>query len=301
MRKPKFYYYNKEICKQTSLLCNSRREFGIEYSAAYDAARKNEWIDEFFPPIIKEKNYWTYEKCKEESLKYSTKKELKEKSETVYRKILKNKWNKELFKHMVILGNRKKRLIYAQEFPDNSVYVGLTGNIKRRSEDHLKIKRETVFKHSEKTGLLPELKFLTDYLPIEEAILKEKEWVETYKKNKWNVLNISKTGGIGSTVVKWNTETIMLISNKYKTKSEFKKNSYNAYCAMYKLKCQNIVCSHMIKNKKPVSQFELNGVLIENFDSINDAYKKTKIRYSTIQFCCEGKYKTGGGFLWIYK
>jgi predicted GIY-YIG superfamily endonuclease len=202
---------------------------------------------------------------------------------------------------MKTLGNMKKRLIYAQEFSDNSVYVGLTCDIKRRTEHHLKHNKETVFKYVKKTGLLPKLKILTDFLPLEESIIKEKEWVEVYKKNKWNVLNISKTGGIGNTIAKWNIELIMIISNKYKTKSEFKKNSYNAYCAMYKLKCQNIVCAHMIKDKKPVSQFTLNGSLIEIFDSINDAHKKTKIEHSTIKFCCEGKYKTGGGFLWAYR
>lgn len=301
MRKPKFYYYDKEICRQTSLLCKSRREFCIKYSAAYKSSKKNGWIDEFLPSLKKEKDYWTYEKCKEESLKYSTKKELKKNSETTYKKILKNKWDVDLFKHMKILGNLKKRLIYAQEFSDNSVYVGLTCNIIRRTENHLNMERETVFKYVKKTGLLPELKILTDFLSLEESIIKEKEWVEIYKKNKWNILNMSKTGGVGNTVSKWNIETIMIESKKYKTKSEFKKKSYNAYCAMYKLKCQNIVCLHMIKNKTPVLQFELNGDLIQNFDSINDAYKKTKIRYSTIKFCCEGKYKTGGRFLWKYK
>jgi predicted GIY-YIG superfamily endonuclease len=301
MRKPKFYYYNKETCKQTSLLCNSRREFITEYSAAYSAAKKNGWIDDFFPPIIKEKDYWTYEKCKEKSLKYSTKKELKEKCETVYRKILKNKWDEELFNHMITLGNMKKRLIYAQEFSDNSVYIGLTCDIKRRSQNHLKKEKETVFRYMKKSGLIPKLRILTDYIPIEISILKEKEWVETYEKNNWNVLNRVKTGGIGKSFIKWDIKTIMTESNKYKSKSEFKKNSYNAYCAMYKLKCQNIVCSHMIKHRKPVLQFTLQGVLINNFDSINDAHKKTKIEYSTIKFCCEGKYKTGCGFLWRYK
>ena len=300
MRKPKFYYYNKEICWQTSLLCKSRSEFYMKYCAAYDASKKNGWIDEFLPSLKKEKNYWGYEKCKEEALKYSTKKELKENSETAYKKILKNKWDTDLFKHMKILGNLKKRLIYAQEFSDNSVYIGLTCNIKKRTINHLNLKKETVFKYIEKTGLLPELKILTDFLPLEESIIKETEWVETYKKNKWNVLNIAKAGGVGNMVVKWTIETIMIESKKYKNKSEFKKNSYNAYCAMYRIKCQNIACSHMVKNKKSVLQFDLNGALIENFNSINDAHKKTKIRYSTINFCCEGKYKTGGGFLWSY-
>jgi len=300
MRKPKFYYYNKEICKQTSLKCKSRREFYIKYSSAYNAAQKNGWLDEFLPCIKKEKNYWTYEKCKEESLKYTTKKEFKEKSETAYKKILKNNWSDDLFKNMIPLGNLKKRLIYAQEFSDNSVYIGLTGNIEKRSKNHLKFKKETVFKYIKKTGLIPKIKKLTEYLPVDEAIKKEDEWVKIYKKNNWNVLNLTKTGGIGGSSIKWNIETIMNESKKFKTKSEFKKNSYNAYCSMYKLKCQNIVCSHMIKNEKSISQFTLDGVFIKKYNTINDAHKKTGIRYSTIHHCCNGKYKSGSGFIWEY-
>ncbi len=301
MRKPKFYYYDKEICYQTALKCKNRREFYIKFCAAYDAAKKNGWLDEFLPSSIKTSGYWTYEKCKEESLKYTTKKEFKEKSETAYKKILKNKWDDILFKHMITFGNRKKRLIYAQEFSDNSVYIGLTGNIKKRCINHFTQKKETVFKYISKTGLFPTLKILTDYLPLEESKKKEGEWVETYKKNNWVILNLSKTGGVGGSTLKWNIESIIIESKKYKSKSEFKKNSYNAYCNMYKLKCQDIVCCHMIKKEKPILQFTLIGNFIKKFNSINDAHKKTGVRYSTIHHCCNGKYKSGNGFIWKYE
>lgn len=301
MRKPKFYYFEKDICYQTSLLCKSRREFYIKYNAAYKAAKINGWLDDFLPSLIKEKDYWTYDRCKEESLKYLTKKSFKENSETAYKKILKNKWDNDLLKHMKVLGNFKKRLIYAQEFPDNSVYIGLTYNIKKRSKNHLKIKKETVFKYMEISNLEPTLKILTDFLPLEEAILKEKEYVELYKKNKWNVLNVSKTGGIGRQTTKWNIDVIMSEAKKYNSKSEFKRNSYNAYCAMYKYKCQDMVCSHMINNQKEVYQFMLNGDFIGKYSSINDAHKKTGVRYSTIYNCLNEKYKTGCGFVWKSK
>ena len=303
-RNPKFYYHNKEICQQTSLLCKSRREFYIKYPTACDVVRKNNWLDEFFPPLKNKVNFWTYEKCKEVSSQYKTKKELKDKCEICYKKIMKNNWGDELFSHMVILGNLKKRLIYAQEFPDNSVYVGLTCNINNRVNSHLNKKSETVFKYIEKTGLIPKLKILTDYMPIVESMLKEGEWVDFYKKNGWNVLNISKTGGIGGSHIKWTIETLLNESIKYKNKKEFMENSYNAYCAMYRLKCKDIVCKHMIKhvikNEKPVLQLTLNGTIIERFDSIIDAHKQTKTRYSAIHHCCEGNYKTGNGFIWKY-
>jgi hypothetical protein len=57
---------------------------------------------------------------------------------------------------------------------------------------------------------------------------------------------------------------------------------------------------HVIKNEKPVLQLTLNGTIIERFDSIIDAHKQTKTRYSAIHHCCEGNYKTGNGFIWKY-
>jgi hypothetical protein len=300
MRKSKFYYYDKNICKEVSLLCKNRREFYIKYPAAYDAAVKNNWIDQFLPLSKKPANYWTYETCKSEALKYKTKKEFKEKCESAYKVILKNKWENELFSHLETIGNLKLRLIYAQEFPDFSVYIGLTGNIKNRSKNHVTIKKETVFKYMEQTNQKPYLKILTDYLPLDESILKEKEWVENYKKNNWKILNISKTGGIGKILTKWTIDTIKNESIKYKTKSEFKKNSYNAYCSMYKLKCQNEVCCHMNKPYKSVSQFTLNGEFIQQYETTGDAHQKTGILQSNISSCCNGKYKTSGGYIWKY-
>ena len=40
------------------------------------------------------------------------------------------------FAHMKVLGDRKKRMIYAYEFPDHSVYVGLTFNYDKRDKEH---------------------------------------------------------------------------------------------------------------------------------------------------------------------
>ena len=84
----------------------------------------------------KPNGYWTYEKCKEASLMYTNKTELQEKCSSAYNVIKKNRWD-ELTSHMEILGNKYKRLIYVYEFSDKYCYIGLTGNIKRRSRQHI--------------------------------------------------------------------------------------------------------------------------------------------------------------------
>jgi group I intron endonuclease len=56
------------------------------------------------------------------------------------------------------------------------------------------------------------------------------------------------------------------------------------------------------KLKKRICKYDINGVLLDTFDSISDASEKTGICRGTISKVCLGKehYKTAGGFVWKY-
>lgn len=54
------------------------------------------------------------------------------------------------------------------------------------------------------------------------------------------------------------------------------------------------------KNKKPIIQYGLNGVIIKEWDSAVDAGVSLKISHSNITRSCKN-YKTCGGFQWRYK
>ena len=51
------------------------------------------------------------------------------------------------------------------------------------------------------------------------------------------------------------------------------------------------------RNKK-VSQFTLDGHFIKEYDSLSQAASETGINIATISLCCNGKTKTGSGFIW---
>ena len=53
-------------------------------------------------------------------------------------------------------------------------------------------------------------------------------------------------------------------------------------------------------HKKPIIQYNKNGVFIKNWSSIKKAEKETKITGSNICACLKGKRKTAGGFIWKY-
>lgn len=55
-----------------------------------------------------------------------------------------------------------------------------------------------------------------------------------------------------------------------------------------------------IQHKRGVAQYDFNGNLINTFESIVDASKQTGIERTSIYRCCNGKSKTGSGFIWKY-
>lgn len=53
-------------------------------------------------------------------------------------------------------------------------------------------------------------------------------------------------------------------------------------------------------NKKKILQFDLNGSLIGEYDSIIYASYVTHCNATHISLCAKGKHKTSGGFVWRY-
>ena len=226
-------YWTYEKCKEVALECINISECLKKYGTATNLIYRNNWIELFdhFEELKKSNGYWTYEKCKEVALECNIKGDFQKKYSTAYSIILKNKWT-ELTIHMKNIGNKVKRLIYVYEFDDNSCYVGLTGNIKRRNRQHLGMEDNyisSVYEHILETNINPILIIKTDYINVEDAILLEEKILLEYKENNWNILNKVKTGGIGSNDVKWNKDKCREAASKCKNASHFGKNCGGAY------------------------------------------------------------------------
>lgn len=56
--------------------------------------------------------------------------------------------------------------------------------------------------------------------------------------------------------------------------------------------------NHQTKPKQTVYQFDLRGCLIQQYESVNEAFRQTQIRH--ISECATGKRKTAGGYKWSY-
>jgi predicted GIY-YIG superfamily endonuclease len=195
----------------------------------------------------KPNRYWTKERCVEDALKFTTRSEWQNKSSSAYSIALKNGWLDESCNHMIKLGSRYERLIYAFEFSDKSVYVGLTYNSIKRQQEHLNpssSKKTAVYQYIEKTNTIPVFLELTKYHNNRIAIIKEAEFLEKYRLSGWNVLNKVKTGSLGG-ISKWTKDECAEFAMKYCSKVEWQKNHYSSYIAAFKNKWLASCTRHM--------------------------------------------------------
>lgn len=232
--------------------------------------------------IKKPSNYWTFEKCKEAALKYNSRNDFRKKCRGSYHSATKNEWLDEICSHMMKFGNKYKRAIYVYIFPDNYYYVGLTLNLERRNDEHLNLfKKSNVFKHKEKTGLIPELIILSDYMDAKLAIIEEQKYIEKYKKEGYITLNIYKASSLGNVEKYWTIENLQKEALKYNKRTEFQKKSSGAYTIAWRDGILNKICYHMIEIKKPNGYWTL---------------EKCKEEASKYKTKTEWKHKSSGSF-----
>jgi len=193
------------------------------------------------------KRIWTKETLLVEAIKYQTKIDFKNGNPRAYSAACNYKLIDEITKHMKPLGGLYKRIVYVYEFSDNHVYVGLTNNKDKRHNSHMDLVKldSPVAKHMNKTGLVPTYKVLTDYIPAENAQSMEQDLIDTYKLNKWILLNTNKAGGLGKLPNNLTKDGAIVIAKKYNTRSDFKKYDHSVYVQCQKKGWFNEVISHI--------------------------------------------------------
>lgn len=248
-------YWNKENCLELAKNISSRTNFIKNHQFVYNVIQKNKWNNECFAhmkELKKPNGHWTKERCIKEAKKYKTKKEWKEKSYNSRSICIKNKWTDECCKHMKPLGNLMKRMVYAYEFSDKKVYVGLTYDEKTRQREHFKDikkrKKSSVYNHYVLVKEIPlYIKITKTYINYDKAQQIERDTIQKYKSSGWNILNRIKAGGLGGNIIKWTKEKCIEDAIKFKFRSDWNKSSPGAYDAAHRNKWLDVCCNHMQK------------------------------------------------------
>lgn len=142
--------------------------------------------------------------------------------------------------------NQRKRALYAFEFPDKSVYVGLTCDYNIRYKAHLKNSTKIIEK-TEKMG--HEFIMFNEWFNPKLAAKKEVALINEYKRNAWAVLNRTRGGELGSNILKWDRKKILEYVRTCKDYPEFTKKEPSAWAAAKKTNMLREIGSILKKRK----------------------------------------------------
>ena len=263
-QKPFGYWNIKENCLNEAKKYATRVDLKKYNNTVYKKLSEKGWLQEAFentPMQLKPVGYWTKEKCAEEALKYDTRNDFNKYSNSAYVKAANEKWLNEICDHMYRIGNKYNRCVYVYEFTDKSAYIGLTYNIEQRQRDRNFSKNDQVTKYRNKTGLEPIRKQLTDYINADDAAKLEIYYIDKYKEDGWNVLNIANGGGLGGGEPKWTYENCKNKIIQYEYLNDFIKYNENMYYSIRRKRWFDLL--DLIPKKDSI-QIKLEKDLIKN-------------------------------------
>lgn len=177
---------------------------------------------------------YSKEDCAKAAKLFSSRSEFEKHRTGEYMKALRMGWLDEICTHMNVVGNRYKRCIYAYifELAAKYVYVGLTGNIIKRDKEHRVRSTSAVNKFAKQHQMeIPPVQQMTDYLPKDQAAIREGEVLQKFISNGYLPINIQKTGGLGGHLLDdgYTYSQCQEAAAKYLKRSEWKQKDYSTY------------------------------------------------------------------------
>jgi hypothetical protein len=241
-----------------------------KFSPAFYQSKRNGWIEDFKQFLPVRIQNWTKELAHKEALKYKTKNDFKKGSPKAYSAAHSNGWVQDITQHMDVQGSRFKRLVYVYEFPDNSAYIGLTYNKKKRELGHFDLEnpRSQVARHILKTKLVPEYKEISTFMDAQDAANLENCTIETYRNNGWIILNKQKGGNLGACQrTEWTMEKIRDLAQSYNSRRDFKKDHKSVYAIAQKYGWLDDVFANIKKIDQTVWTYDKTKEFAKNFKS----------------------------------
>jgi hypothetical protein len=212
---------------------SSLKEWRKSENSAYVTASRLGLLDELTQSMTKliEHGYWTPERIKKSALKSQHKGQWARAEQSAYYAASRLGIFDDVTAHMVPIGNRKLRCLYSITVTGtNCVYIGLTGNFKRRIRDHLETARfvDLAAQYGAESIVATQL---TDYIGSSEAQQKEAAYIAHYAANGYQLLNKAKAGALGGVAVKWTPEAILEEAKKYNAVMDWVRGSPQSYAA----------------------------------------------------------------------
>lgn len=190
------YSHSYEECASVALKCKSQSQMRREYPKQYNYASRHHFLKDIFAHLPKIEHI-TREQAEEAARKCKLRQEFRMRFPREYRFTVNHHLLDDICKDMLVMHDLSKRCVYAFEFPDKHVYVGLTCDTERRKHEHLSEIKSAVYLYMQESGLNPKFVVKKDFTDF--FIAKELEGIilRSYTDKGWIALNRTGTGGIG--------------------------------------------------------------------------------------------------------
>jgi hypothetical protein len=188
-----------ELSKKYEFFTHFKKNEHVHYRKCVN----ENWLDDIIECIRLHKIANLREKCSSIAKEYTNIVDLKRNHNNIYQLIKKNEWYDELCSHFdVITHINKRRTIYAYEFDNTYVYIGLTDNLDRRHTTRFKDDKDAVSIFV-KNNPNSKYKLIIKEKEVDQDKAGEREgfWLNYYIENNWNSINRAKTGSLGATTV----------------------------------------------------------------------------------------------------
>ncbi|WP_374030838.1 GIY-YIG nuclease family protein [Bdellovibrio bacteriovorus] len=245
-----------EYCLLVSLACNYPFEVVKLDSSVYYKVKRSKWESELWSHFTEQPNkriIWTKEKCHEVAMLCKSRSELENRFSGAYDRARDHDWLDDICTHMEPLGNVNSRTVYSIEFADRSVYVGLTYSMRVRLHQHFEQPSSNRYVEEKKLSVEYVIREHGSSLSWEDAQTLEHILKLKYKRNRWKILNIAKTGkgsgALGAGIKKWTPEKMKEAAKSCKSAKEFRKKFPVAYARASYLGILSEIQSHF-KMKK---------------------------------------------------
>lgn len=215
---------------------------------------------------------------------------------------------------------------------NNKIYIGKTNNLERRIKEHQNKKNQTnclFYRAIKKYGIKNFDWKIIDIIEDNKANEREKYWINyynSYYKNKnsngYN-MTIGGDGGNGNSkkIAIYNLQgellnvldSVSLVKKEYKINNtsdiskicKSKKGMRNGYIFRYveknEIKKQINPYIKLTRSKRKVYQLNKKKEIINKFNSISEAAKKTNTCRTSLIGCLNGYYKTANNYIWVYE
>lgn len=200
--------------------------------------------------------------------------------------------------------------VYCHIFPNKKRYIGITKQTtSRRWQNGYGYICSPLMYNAIKKYLWHNIEHKILYTNLSKKEAEDTE-IKLIKEWKTNIIkygyNIANGGSLASS---FTLETRLKISRSQvgKKLSEETKNKIRLANSGSKNYLYGKVMSFekkqqlLLSNYKQISQYNINGDFLENYNCIKEASIKYKINNSNISQCCMNKRKTAGGYKWKYK